>query len=255
MIEVRREPGTVWITLAQPARGNALSEAMVEAVISGLASAVEDASTHTLVLNAQGPHFCTGFDLSELDDRPPKPDDATPAATDGPLLWRFARIEHLLAELWHAPLRTVALASGRAWGAGADLFAACDLRWATPDTQWRFPGAGFGLVLGTRRLASLVGQDQALRWVAQNERIDAAIAGAAGLTSQIVPELSATASDLPPLAVDRGAYARLKAATREDHRDADLAAVVRSAAQPGLADRIRRYRLTSLAARAPRAAA
>ena len=47
---------------------------------------------------------------------------------------------------------------------------------------------------------------------------------------------------IPPLAVDRATCARLKAATRPDHRDADLAALVRSACRPGLAERVRAYR-------------
>lgn len=240
MIDIAHHEQIAVLTLNQPQRGNALSEPLVEALIAAVNQCIGDASIHTLVISASGRHFCTGFDLG---DRKPAIDaDTGHAAADGPLLWRFARIEHLLALLWHAPLRTVAVAQGRAWGAGADLFATCDLRYAAADAEWRFPGAGFGLVLGTRRLASLVGQPQALDWVTHGRRIDAAGALEFGLASALLGHADDWRSTLPSLAVDRSTQAQLKAATRPDHRDADLAALVRSAARPGLAERLENYK-------------
>ena len=59
------------------------------------------------------------------------------------LLQRFVHVEQLLQALWHAPIRTMALAQGRAWGAGADLLAACEVRHVREDASFRFPGARF----------------------------------------------------------------------------------------------------------------
>lgn len=261
MIEAQHDAGVAWLTLARPERGNALSEPLVEALIAEVERAVADEAVHTLLLRARGAHFCTGFDLGDIGDdggneagtaADPTPDESGHALRDGPLLWRFVRIEHLLSLLWHAPLRTVALAQGRIWGAGADLFAACDLRLATPDAQWRFPGAGFGLVLGTRRLGVQVGPSRALAWVTEGARIDADAALAAGLATAITAELPADAAALPPLTVDRVTLSQLKSATRPDQHDVDMAALVHSAARPGLAARIRRYRQQGAAARARR---
>ena len=189
---------------------------------------------HTLVLRAEGRHFCTGFDLSDLD-----------TCSDGDLLLRFVRVEALLALLWHAPIRTVAIAQGRTWGAGADIFAACEERFACEDATFRFPGPGFGLVLGTRRLAERVGADLARRWTIGAAQVDASTAARAQLASAVF----ATGAD--PLAgldaapaVSRDTAQALRRATRTDHRDADLAALVRSAAVPGLRGRIAAYRDT-----------
>ena len=235
-------------TLAQPARGNALSESMVESLIDRVTECVADDSIHTLVLNSTGSHFCTGFDLGNQTAEPRAAGDSQ-AAADGPLLWRFARIEHLLTLIWNAPLRTVAVARGRTWGAGADLFVACDLRYADSQTEWRFPGAGFGLVLGTRRLSSVVGPDKALNWVAHGCRIETSEALASGLaTAQLSDPMIASdgwRTQLPALAVDRSTYAQLKAATRPDQSNDDLAALVRSGALPGLAERLQAYRNNS----------
>ena len=233
MLIVAREAGVATLTLDRPERGNALGPALVEALIAEVTRAVQDGAVHTLVLRGAGKHFCTGLDLSGLEN-----------LSDGELLLRLVRIEALLAMLWHAPLRSVAVAQGRAWGAGADLFAVCEHRVAAPDTVFRFPGAQFGIVLGTRRLAERIGVDAARRLVLEGGELDAAQAHAAGLVGW-VGSLPAMAEPLVP-----GPTAQaIRAASRADLRDADLAALVRSAAVPGLAQRISHYRERQLARR------
>lgn len=240
--------GVVTITLDRAERGNALSADFVEALIGAFGRAVADPSVNTVVFRASGRHFCTGFDLSELD-----------AETDATLLWRFVRIEMLLDMVWRAPVRTVAIGQGRIMGAGADLFAACDFRWLASGASLRFPGAGFGLVLGTRRLAARVGQARALRWVSEATVLDAEEAVAAGLADEVLApgslagapgeQPAALAARLPRIGVDRGTMSALRGAMRDHAADRDLAALVRSAARPGLKARIAAYRAAQLEAR------
>ncbi len=231
--------GVVTITLDRAERGNALSADFVETLIGAFGRAVADPSVNTVVFRASGRHFCTGFDLSELD-----------AETDATLLWRFVRIEMLLDMVWRAPVRTVAIGQGRIMGAGADLFAACDLRLLAPGASLRFPGAGFGIVLGTRRLARRVGEATALRWVSEATTVGADEAAAAGLASAVltVGPGQAGSDALAPVTVDRRAWAGLRAAIADGESDADLAALVRSAARPGLKARIEAYRERQLGA-------
>lgn len=234
MIALERRGGTARLTLQRADRGNALSAGLVESLIAAFEDCMADAGLHTLIIDADGPDFCTGFDLGGLGERPDEADDAT-------LLGRFVRVEHLLSILWHAPLRTVAIAHGRAFGAGADLFAACDLRVATPETQWRFPGAAFGIVLGTRRLGEQVGVARALEWVSTGRQIDAPTALAHGLATALC-ERDALRDAVPALCVTRETYAALRRAARVDRRAVDMDALVRSASAPGLGRRIHRYR-------------
>jgi len=109
--------GIATVVLRRPERGNALSARFVEAVLDAVERASADASVHTLALRAQGRHFCTGFDLSDLE-----------AQTDATLLHRFVRIETLLDALWRAPLRTVAIAQGRPARASASCWAVAGWR-------------------------------------------------------------------------------------------------------------------------------
>jgi len=233
MLSTEHQAGVTTLTLQRPERGNALGPDLVEALISAAEAAMADPAVHTLVLRGDGRHFCTGLDLTDL---------AT--LSDGDLLLRLVRIETLLALLWHAPIRTVALAHGRTWGAGADLFAACEQRLVHPDTTLRFPGAQFGIVLGTRRLAERIGVDAARALVLEGGELDAPEALALGLATQ----LGDTAAELAAPRPDAATARAIRSATRTDRRDADLAALVRSAARPGLQMRITAYRARLLAA-------
>ena len=235
MLNQRLADGVLHLELNRPEVGNALGPALVEALIQAIGDASADAAVHTVFLQGAGRHFCTGLDLSEL---------AT--LSDGDLLLRLVRIETLLGMLWHAPLRTVVLARGRAWGAGADLLAVCEQRVAAPGSSFRFPGAQFGIVLGTRRLAERIGPDAARRLVLEGTELDAPQALSAGLVSQV-----AEAVQLADLRVAAGTARAIRAATRADLRDADLAALVRSAAEPGLQARITAYRARLLATKPP----
>ena len=149
-----------------------------------------------------------------------------------------------LQAVWHAPVRTVAFATGRAWGAGADLFASCDIRACAPDTTLRFPGSAFGIVLGTRRLAELIGWDRARPLTTEGATVDAAGALAISLATDIVTgdaEAWLAARCSPPVA-DRTAFATIRAACRPDHRAGDMASLDASASRPGLQSRIADYR-------------
>lgn len=226
-IQARREAGTVTLELARPDRGNALGEAVVEALLEQARTALADDTVHTLVLRSQGRHFCTGLDLSDLQ-----------TSTDAQWLHRLVRIETLLATIWAAPKRTVAVAQGRTWGAGADLFAACEVRVALPGATFRFPGARFGIVLGTRRLAARLGEVRARRLVTEGGELDAVQAQAWGLADANEETV------LPDPVVGARTAAAIRLATRvgeEAALAADLAALVRSAAEPGLRARMAAY--------------
>ena len=247
--------GIGWITLARPGRGNALSGGLVEALLAHLTQCVSDPLIHTVVFVGAGRHFCTGFDLDHLEQ-----------STDAELLHRLIRIETLLDAVWRAPVRTVAIAQGRVLGAGADLWVACDQRVFAPDAMARFPGAGFGIVLGTRRLARRVGAERALEWTSAGTSVDSVVALQSGLATSVAataapastPHVQAPEDELhtwrlaqlaPARSVDRATYAALKAASRGGDgfgaggdSDHDLAALVRSAARPGLKTRLLAYR-------------
>ena len=241
MILVERSEGLTTLTLANPATANSLTAEAVEALLVAVREAHTD-GTQTLLLAAEGANFCSGFDLSNLD-----------AVRDADLLARFVRIELLLQAVYMAPFDTVACAKGATYGAGADLFAACRGRLADPGARFLFPGLQFGVALGTRRFAAVVGETAAYELLAAGRPFDAGHAHKIGLATSVAreaewPELIGERHRSRPV---RGeALSRLASLTRHDTCAEDMHALVQSASEPGLAERLRRYR-ESVKARKP----
>ncbi|MES1953828.1 enoyl-CoA hydratase/isomerase family protein [Salinisphaera hydrothermalis] len=231
-IRVTRDGTTTQVVLARPDKRNALSAELVEALIETVATAERD-GTRLLTLRGEGKNFSAGFDFSGFENE-----------SEGDLLRRFVRIEQLLQALAHASFDTVAYAHGRNFGAGVDLLAVCNRRWASPEASFRMPGLGFGLVLGSRRFADIVGADWAREVLHDGVTFDAVTARERGFVTDLVAaenvatRLNAVAA--PDLSAD--AADRLFRVVRRDTRDADMAELVASAAEPGLKDRMRAYR-------------
>ncbi len=227
-----RDGAVTTLRLNNPARGNALSPALVEALAAALEAATRD-GTRLVVLRGEGRHFCTGFDLSDLAE-----------LSDGDLLLRVVRIELLLQQLHAMPIATLAVGSGRTFGAGADLFAACDHRLALEGASFSFPGPAFGLALGTARLAARIGGTAARRLLLAGREVKAAEALALGLATQVVADPAAAIGEAAVAAarLEAPTVALLHERTRGADDAADLAALVRSAARPGLRARIEAYR-------------
>lgn len=224
--------GVLFLTLNRPDSANALSPNLVEALIQAI---TEAQNIHMCVIRGAGRHFCAGFDLSDLD-----------TSSDGDLLWRFLRIETLLQAIYHAPFAVVALAQGKAIGAGADLFTACWRRVAAPGFKLKMPGWNFELALGTRRLTQRIGQDATRELLIDSKLMLDSEAITCGLATELVDQqewlplidqLSRRAITLSPKALNN-----MLQLTTVDSRYQDIAAIVNTAGHPGLKKRIQNYR-------------
>lgn len=232
-VTATRDGPTLRLGLNRPDRSNALGTDIVEALLAAVTTA-PDEGVRLIVLEGEGRHFCAGFDLGDLE-----------TLSDGDLLLRLVRIETLLQAVHHAPVATLALVRGAAMGAGADLVAACQRRLVVGEARFAFPGAGFGIALGTRRLAARVGGAAARDLISSGRRIDQDEAMSLGLIDRIVTEeqvggevagLAASAARL-----DAATTAAIWGLTVEDGRAGDMAAFVASASRPGLKARVAHY--------------
>lgn len=232
---LRRHDGHLThLTLNRPHKANALSASLVEALLNAVEYAYTD-GTRLLILDGGGEHFCAGFDFTGYHD-----------ASEGDLVLRFIRIEHLLQQLHHAPFATLVLAHGNNFGAGADLVCACSRRIAAPSASFRMPGLRFGIVLGTRRLAARIGSDATRNLLATSRTFDAEEALHLKFLTQIAAQsewpglIAAIHKESSVLA--QPSTARLHDQTVMDTRAADMAALAQSASVPGLKERIRMFR-------------
>ena len=172
---IEHNGSVTWLRLNRPDRLNAVNAAMIEGLIDGLIAA-RDRGSDLVVFAGEGRAFSAGFDLSGLDQQ-----------SDADLLYRFVRVEQLLQMIYQLPMTSVALVQGRCFGAAADIVASCRKRIATPDASFRMPGLQFDIVLGTRRLARLIGADAAFDLLETSRIFTADDAREVGFLTDIQP--------------------------------------------------------------------
>jgi len=233
VLQVQRAEGVWTLTLNRPDKLNALDAQLVDALLQAVASANAQGA-RLLILRGAGKSFSAGFDLSGLQ-----------AQSEGDLLLRFVRIEMLLQAIAQSPAQTLALAHGKVFGAGVDLLAVCRHRIASPDTLLRMPGLQFGLVLGTRRFGAIVGAERARAVLESGQGFSAGQAHAMGFVTRvadmaawpaIIEEVDAAAAALEDIT-----RAELYRVLGPVNANEDLATLTRSAARPGLKQRLQAY--------------
>lgn len=125
------DDGVLELTLARPAKKNALTGAMYAEVTDAFERANADQAIGAILIAGEGGDFCSGNDLHDFLG-------SGGVSPDGPVM----RFLHALARL-EAPL--VAAVQGRAIGVGATLLLHCDLVVAAPDASLIMPFVSLGL--------------------------------------------------------------------------------------------------------------
>ncbi|MEU5667098.1 enoyl-CoA hydratase/isomerase family protein [Streptomyces longwoodensis] len=164
------------VVIRHPAKRNAMTAAMWRALPPLLDGLAADPGVRALVLTGEGGTFCAGADISSLQG---SPDEAQRLAQ---------RAEEALAAF---PKPTLAAVRGHCVGGGAQLAAACDLRFAEEGALFGVTPAKLGLVYpaaATRRLVTLVGPATAKYLLFSGELIDAPRALRTGLVDEVLPE-------------------------------------------------------------------
>lgn len=172
----RAEPAVAVLTLATPERRNALSIAVRDEISDHLEALAGDPELKVLVVAAEGPVFCAGFDLREFE----RAMDDTAFADE---LWASSDRYHSAVATF--PLVTVAAVSGPAIAGGFDLAVLCDLRVAASTAWFSHPEYAFGQVV-YGPLHDLVGGALARRLTMTGERLSVEDALRFGLVSEVV---------------------------------------------------------------------
>jgi enoyl-CoA hydratase len=180
--------GYATITLNRPEKRNALSPTLLRELEAALWDADDDKSVHCVVIDAAGPDFCSGYDLSgmqEFSSQADRPRRGTKTIDDDS--WHLERSAHRLRVLWDMHKPTIAQLQGRCLAGGTDLALFCDMVIAAEDALIGFPPA--------RNLGSLpnsmwlyhVGPQWAKRLTMTGDLISGADAASIGLVLKAVP--------------------------------------------------------------------
>jgi methylglutaconyl-CoA hydratase len=188
--------GVTTLTLDSPPNRNALSGALIDQLLGGLAAAAGDPAVRVVVLSHTGPAFCSGVDLAETEA----------ARASGTL--PAARMGELLQTLWEYPKPVVARVGGAARAGGLGLIAAADIAVSTTEATFAFSEVRIGVVpavISATVLPRLTSRAAAELFLT-GEVFDGTRAAHVGLVTAAVP-----ATELDG-AVDRYVSALLRAA-------------------------------------------
>ncbi|MFD2298960.1 enoyl-CoA hydratase [Paracidovorax citrulli] len=171
--------GVVTLTLADPARLNALGDAMLAALQQALDAVAQDPQARVVVLAAQGKAFCAGHDLKDMAAHP----DAA---------WYrrlFAQCSRTMVSIQRLPVPVIARVQGIATAAGCQLVAQCDLAVAAEGARFATSGIHYGLFCSTPSvpLVRNVPAKRAMEMLLTGDFIDARTALAEGLVNRVVP--------------------------------------------------------------------
>ncbi|MBG0807888.1 enoyl-CoA hydratase/isomerase family protein [Methylosinus sp. H3A] len=126
------------LRLARPERGNALDEAMLDAIAKGCAELASDGALRAVLLTAEGRHFCAGADLAWMRRAAELSDDEN--------ILDAERLDAALGALAGLPAPLVAKAQGCAYGGGIGLLCCADVVLAETGATFRFSEPLLGLV-------------------------------------------------------------------------------------------------------------
>ncbi len=192
LIQLQDHGKVVVLQLNRPAKLNALSTAMEQALLDVLRSPAVD-SAAAIVFTGFARAFSAGADTSEL-----------PQMTPERIAAYYRGSGSVYDVVSRLPQPTVAAISGYCLGAGFELALACDIRIADETAQFGLPEVGLGILPssgGLTRLVRAVGAALTREIILFGERFPATEAHRLGLVREVV-----AAGEVMPVALERAAF-------------------------------------------------
>jgi methylglutaconyl-CoA hydratase len=174
---------TAVLTLNRADRRNALSRALITAIDDAFTRATNDSAVRAIVLTGNGPAFCAGMDLGELQESLSIGGENTPVWDDA------LRLARVYDRIYRLPKPTVAAVNGAAVAGGAGLVSMCDLAVSVPGAKFGYPEVRRGLVAAIvmPHLMRHVGERMARYLLLTGDLIDANEALRSGFINAVVP--------------------------------------------------------------------
>jgi enoyl-CoA hydratase len=154
LLDIRRSAAI--IKFNRPAARNCLSSQTLTNLESIVAQLIGTSDIKTLIFTGCDDIFLSGADIREL------------SGLDHKAALQFAkRGQRLFAEIAATKQLTIAAINGLCLGGGLDFALACNIRIASPTSEFAHPGARLGIITGwggTQLLPRLVGKTRAIEF-------------------------------------------------------------------------------------------
>ncbi|KAL4756759.1 uncharacterized protein BDW70DRAFT_153925 [Aspergillus foveolatus] len=194
------------VNLNRPKNGNALTVTMIQDLTDAVTNAGRDATVSRIILTGNGKFFCTGMDLGKGSTAVGQGGSSSNA--------QFDRLTNLFEAIDQSPKVTIACLNGPAFGGGAGLAFACDMRFAVRTASVTLSEVKLGLCPAT--ISKYVIREFGIA-LAREAMLSARPVSAGELKARgLVVELADSAKSLP-LLLDQS-ITKLKAASPEASR-------------------------------------
>ena len=163
------------ITLNNPESANRLTVDDRETLQAHISNVNKTSEISVLVLKSTGKYFCSGFDITSLDE----------SAKEKSLM--FEVVVNAVEDC--RPI-TIASVQGGVYGGATDLVLACDFRVGSQSADMLMPAAKLGIHFyqrGLMRYVSRLGVDTAKRLLLTAEKIESAEMKEIGFLTELVP--------------------------------------------------------------------
>ncbi len=190
------------VRLNRPDKLNGVTLEMLQGLLDAAATIRADRDVRVVVLEGEGPSFCSGLDFAEAGK-----DKARVARFFLTPPWRRTNTFQQALWVWRElPVPVIAVTRGHVFGAGIQLALAADFRFSTPDCRWSVLEAKWGLVpdmSGTVPLSEVVRADVAKRLVLTGEVLSGREAAEVGLVTDVADDPMKPAQELIDVLLER----------------------------------------------------
>jgi enoyl-CoA hydratase/carnithine racemase len=179
-VRIAVQDGIATILMDRPERRNALSAALLDALLAALEAIRARHDVRVLVLRGAGSAFCGGMDLREML-----------AVRDEQGWFDYDRLPRVFEHLADYPNPTIAVVQGSAFAGGCELALHCDIRIGSPLARFAMPLARLGLVApayAIQRLVLTTGAAVARDMLLTGDVIEGRRALDLGLLTRLEPE-------------------------------------------------------------------
>jgi enoyl-CoA hydratase len=173
-----------WIVFDQPAKRNAINDAMWRGIAPALQRFDADPEVRCVVFRGAGNEaFAAGADISEFEKV---------RSDKGAITQYDDLLDRVLHAIQDSVKPSVAMIYGFCLGGGLEIALACDLRYSAASGQFGIPAAKLGLaynIEGHKRLLETVGHAWAREIMFLGRRYPASEALAMGLVHRVLPDV------------------------------------------------------------------
>jgi len=198
---VSRDEAVARITLARPEKRNAMAPAFWRDFPRAVQALSDEGETRVLIIDAEGPVFTAGMDVSVFFD--PSQLGTDTASKREAFMRSALALQETFSALERARMPVIAAVDGPCIGAGVDMITACDLRYATAESYFVVEETNIGLFadVGTlQRLPKLIPDGIARELAFTGDRLEPERALSLGLLSAVLPDRTALDSHVETVA-------------------------------------------------------